>query len=156
MGIEVWFLGRRDKEWEKRIDAYEKRINRYYPCIVRYLSARGSIKSTSGEITKRQEAEQVLKKMAPDDYLILLDERGREYSSVEFARKVQHWQTLRNKKIIFLIGGAYGFDKSVYNRMNDMFSLSKMTLSHQLVRLVFMEQLYRAFSILHGDPYHHE
>lgn len=97
----------------------------------------------------------ILKELQPSDTLVLLDEHGKEYRSIEFAQWVQKKQN-STKRLIFLIGGPYGFSHAVYERANEKISLSKMTFSHQMVRLIFVEQLYRACSIIKGEPYHHE
>ena len=88
--------------------------------------------------------------------VILLDEHGKEYSSTEFARQIESWISGGGKNIVFIIGGAYGFSEAVYSRSNSKLSLSRMTFSHQMVRTIFAEQLYRAFTIIKGQPYHHE
>jgi 23S rRNA (pseudouridine1915-N3)-methyltransferase len=112
-------------------------------------------KNFSKEEIKRKEAISILSKLSPNDFLILMDENGKEFSSVEFANWIEK-RNLLPQNIIFVIGGAYGFDESIYERMNMKLALSKMTFSHQMVRLIFLEQLYRAFTITKGEPYHHE
>lgn len=114
------------------------------------------VKNLTGSQLLQREAKLVLEKLKPEDHLILLDERGKSFSSVEFARMIEDKQMQGIKKIVFLIGGAYGFDQSLYDRANGMLSLSRMTFSHQLIRLIFLEQLYRAHTIIKGLPYHHE
>ncbi len=105
---------------------------------------------------KEKEGELILKNLKPSDTVILLDEHGREYRSLEFAREVERLISSGGKDIVFVVGGAYGFSEPVYSRCNGMVSLSRMTFSHQMVRTVFAEQLYRAFTIIKGEPYHHE
>jgi 23S rRNA (pseudouridine1915-N3)-methyltransferase len=112
-------------------------------------------KNFSKEEIKRKEAISILSKLSPNDFLILMDENGKEFSSVEFANWIEK-RNLLPQNIIFVIGGAYGFDSSLYERMNMKLALSRMTFSHQMVRLIFLEQLYRAFTITKGEPYHHE
>ena len=107
-------------------------------------------------IIKQLEAEKIISKLKSDDFLILLDEKGKSFSSVQFAQYIEKKSNQSTKKIVFLIGGAYGFDTKIYERANDKISLSDMTFSHQLIRLIFMEQLYRAYTILHNLPYHNE
>ena len=104
----------------------------------------------------QQEAQQVLKSVNNDDYLILLDEKGKEFTSVGFSTKINQLIQLSNKRIIFLVGGAWGIHETLKTRADMMLSLSKMTFSHQMIRLFFIEQLYRAFSILNNEPYHNE
>ena len=111
--------------------------------------------SMTEEQQKQAEGELILKQLQPSDTVVLLDEHGKEYRSIEFA----HWlEQKRNtaRRLIFIIGGPYGFSKEVYQRANEQVSLSKMTFSHQMIRLTFTEQIYRACTIIKGEPYHHE
>ena len=110
----------------------------------------------SKEQIKSREGELILKLVKPTDDLILLDERGKEYTSMELAKVIQDKISYSNKDIVYVIGGAYGFSEEVYRRANSKMSLSKMTFSHQMVRAIFAEQIYRAFTIIRGEPYHHE
>ena len=103
----------------------------------------------------KKEGEALLKKLGEKDFLVLMDEKGKEFTSVEFASMLIHHQKISTKNLVFLIGGAYGFSEEVYKRANAKMALSKMTFPHQLVRVIFMEQLYRAFTILKGEKYHH-
>jgi 23S rRNA (pseudouridine1915-N3)-methyltransferase len=112
-------------------------------------------KNFSKEEIKRKEAISILSKLSTNDFLILMDENGKEFSSFELANWIEK-RNLLPQNIVFLIGGAYGFDSSLYERMNMKLALSRMTFSHQMVRLIFLEQLYRAFTITKGEPYHHE
>ena len=104
----------------------------------------------------QKEGELILKHLTPGDHLILLDEHGREFRSLEFADYVEHLLSMGGKNLVFVVGGAYGFSDAVYARAHSKISLSRMTFSHQMVRIIFAEQLYRAFTILKGEPYHHE
>ena len=104
---------------------------------------------------KQKEGEEILKRLEKSDYLILLDDKGKEYSSVQFSEKIQKWMLNSVKRVVFVVGGAYGFSEEVYQRSNEKLSLSKLTFSHQMVRLFFKEQLYRAFTIIKREPYHH-
>ena len=104
---------------------------------------------------KKKESETILKKLGEKDVLILLDEKGKELSSVDFAKLLTHYQNISTKNLAFVIGGAYGFSEKIYSRANMKLSLSKMTFPHQLVRVIFLEQLYRAFTIQKGEKYHH-
>ena len=110
----------------------------------------------SKEQIKNKEGELILKNIRQTDDVILLDERGKEYTSVELAKIIQDKISYAGKDIVFVIGGAYGFSDAVYQRSNSKLSLSKMTFSHQMVRAIFAEQIYRAFTIMRGEPYHHE
>jgi 23S rRNA (pseudouridine1915-N3)-methyltransferase len=112
-------------------------------------------KNFSKEEIKRKEAISILSKLSSNDFLVLLDENGKEFSSIELANWIEK-RNLLPQNIVFVIGGAYGFDSSLYERMNMKLALSKMTFSHQMVRVIFLEQLYRAFTITKGEPYHHE
>jgi len=104
---------------------------------------------------RKKETESILKKVGEKDILILLDEKGKEFSSVEFAKIVSHHQNISTRNLVFVIGGAYGFSEEVYRRANMKIALSKMTFPHQLVRVIFLEQLYRAYTIQKGEKYHH-
>ena len=103
-----------------------------------------------------KEAELLISKLAPSDYVILLDEKGRQYSSLEFSKKLNNWMIGSKKRLVFIIGGAYGVSKTVSSRVDGILSFSSMTFSHQMIRLFFLEQLYRAYTILNNNPYHHE
>ncbi|MCL4105779.1 UNVERIFIED_CONTAM: hypothetical protein GTU68_028656 [Idotea baltica] len=98
----------------------------------------------------------ILGQLAPQDYLVLLDEKGKQYTSVEFSEKINKYNISSYKRVVFLTGGAFGFHQSIYDRSKEMLSLSKMTFSHQMIRTFFLEQIYRAFTILNGEKYHNE
>ena len=115
-----------------------------------------STKNLSEEVQKEKEGELILKALQPGDYVVLLDEGGKEMRSVEFAQYLRHKMNTLSKRLVFVIGGPYGFSQKVYQSATEKMSLSRMTFSHQMVRLIFVEQLYRAMSILAGSPYHHE
>ncbi len=131
---------------------YQKRLQHY--CRFNDELIIVSSKSKIPEQIKKAEGAAILKKIAQDDLVILLDERGKSLSSEKWARQIEQYQ-VQNKDLVFVVGGAYGFDESVYKRANAMLSFSSFTFSHQLVPLIFAEQLYRAFTILKGEPYHH-
>lgn len=148
----------------KTVEDYLKvGTNIYGDRLVHYLTFSQEIipdlknaKSLSEDEIKKQEGKMIIDRLTPSDMLILLDERGKEYSSVEFAVYLEKLgQTAGNRQIVFLIGGPYGFSDDVYKRAESKVSLSKMTYSHQMVRLIFLEQLYRACTIIKGEPYHH-
>ena len=137
------------------INDYVERISHYMPFEVVTIPELKNTKKLSEEQQKEAEGELILKQLQPSDTVVLLDEHGREYRSVEFARWLeQKQQTAR--RLVFIIGGPYGFSQAVYQRANEQLSLSKMTFSHQMIRLTFTEQLYRACTIIKGEPYHHE
>jgi 23S rRNA (pseudouridine1915-N3)-methyltransferase len=114
-----------------------------------------AIRSGTEPQIRQREGELILKKVAPADYLILLDERGRAYTSIQFADEVNRWMNSSKKNIILTVGGAYGFSDEVKTRADGLVSLSAMTFSHQIVRVILLEQVYRAFTILNHEPYHH-
>jgi 23S rRNA (pseudouridine1915-N3)-methyltransferase len=154
MKVEFWVIGKTAfKYLDEGMKDYGKRLSRWVDFQVVVFP--GS-KSSDHKVLMLIEAKQVLEKLKPDDQLILMDERGKMLSSNEFAEELSRRQMLSQKRLVFLIGGAYGFDQSLYDRSNMMLSLSKMTFSHQIIRLIFLEQLYRAFTIIKGLPYHHE
>lgn len=137
------------------INDYVERISHYMPFEVVTIPELKTTKKLSEEQQKEAEGELILKQLQPSDTVVLLDEHGREYRSADFARWLeQKQQTAR--RLVFIIGGPYGFSQAVYQRANEQLSLSKMTFSHQMIRLTFTEQLYRACTIIKGEPYHHE
>jgi 23S rRNA (pseudouridine1915-N3)-methyltransferase len=108
------------------------------------------------ESVRSKEGENILAHIKAGDWVVLLDDKGKEYSSLAFSQQIEKKQLQRIKNLIFVVGGAYGFSKPLYARCDEQLSLSKMTFSHQIIRIIFLEQLYRAYSILHNEPYHHE
>ncbi len=143
------------KHFQAGISDYVERIGHYMPFEVITIPELKNTKNLTEEQQKLQEGELILKQLQPSDTVVLLDEHGREFRSIEFARWLeQKQQTVR--RLIFVIGGPYGFSPPVYSRANEKLSLSKMTLSHQMIRLTFTEQIYRACTIIKGEPYHHE
>ena len=155
MKIEIWWIGKTFQDFtQKGYLEFLKRIQKFNAAaIVEIADIKGQ---PNPKILKNMEAEKILGKLKPDDFLILLDEKGKQLTSVEFADFIQKKENQSIKKLIFLVGGAYGFDEKIYERANDKISLSSMTFSHQLIRLIFMEQLYRAYTIMHNFPYHNE
>ena len=144
-----------DKHFLAGIDDYASRIVHYMPFSITVIPELKNTKHLSEEQQKQAEGELILKQIQAQDTVVLLDERGNEWRSMEFARWLaQKRNTAR--RLLFVIGGPYGFSPAVYARANEQVSLSRMTFSHQMVRLVFTEQLYRACTIIKGEPYHHE
>lgn len=137
------------------IEEYIARLKHYVPFILTVIPDIKNAKSLSQEQLKVKEGEFILKTIDKSDVLILLDENGKTFSSVDFSQYIQNHMLAGRKRVLFVIGGAYGFSKEVYQRANGKVALSKMTFSHQMVRLIFVEQLYRAMTILKGEPYHH-
>jgi len=157
MKIALLTVGKTDKDWVKQgLDIYVSRLKHYIPFSIIEIPELKNVSALSKEQIKTKEGELILKNIKPADNLVLLDERGKEYSSVEFAKVLQDKINYEGKDIVFVIGGAYGFSEDVYRRANSKMSLSRMTFSHQMVRAIFAEQLYRAFTIIKGEPYHHE
>lgn len=157
MKIVLLAIGRTQSDYlVTGIDNYTKRINRYMPFELRLLPDVKSTKSLSEAQQKDAEGKMILSAFQPGDVAILLDERGRQYTSREFAGLVDRYALQSVKRLVFVIGGPYGFSKEVYDRADSLFSLSKMTFSHEMVRLFFTEQIYRAMTILRGEPYHHD
>lgn len=157
MKISLLVVGKTDEAYlQKGTEIFLKRIPHYLPFELKVVPDVKNTKNISQEQQKEKEGEMILQLVSPSDELILLDEQGHEFSSVAFARFLEKKMLSGIKRVVFVIGGPYGFSDSVYNRSNSRLSLSKMTFSHQMVRLIFAEQLYRALTILKGEPYHHE
>ncbi|RMG78674.1 MAG: 23S rRNA (pseudouridine(1915)-N(3))-methyltransferase RlmH [Bacteroidetes bacterium] len=157
MKTELWMIGKTAFPYLREgMALYQKRLRHYLPFEVVTLPDLKKTKNLAPEQFREKEGELVLSKLKNEDFLLLLDERGRQFSSVDFARFFDQKQQLSHKRIVFLIGGAYGFSDAVYKRANFKWSLSKLTFSHQMIRLFVLEQLYRAMTILRGEPYHNE
>ena len=157
MKITLLTVGKTDKDWVKQgIDIYVSRLKHYIPFSINEIPELKNVSALSKDQIKVREGELILKNIKPTDDVILMDEHGKEYTSVDFASYLQKKISYEGKDMVFVIGGAYGFSEEVYKRANGKISLSKMTFSHQMVRAIFAEQLYRAFTIMRGEPYHHE
>ena len=157
MNINLLAVGKTDNPaLQQLIDMYEKRLSYYINFESQLLPDIKNSKSLSKEQQKAKEGELILGNVASSHHLILLDERGKEFTSVAFADELQKKMNAGIKQLTFVIGGPYGFSKEVYDRANGKLSLSKLTFSHQMIRLFFVEQLYRAFTILRNEPYHHQ
>ncbi len=143
-----------DKYLATGFELYAKRLQHYASFEMVTISSQKN-KSNSKEAAILAEAKEIQKKITPSDLIILLDEKGKEYSSLEFAKQVQKYLNMPGKRMVFIIGGPYGFAPEIKERANQTVSLSKMTFNHQMARLFFLEQLYRAMTILKGEPYHH-
>lgn len=140
----------------KGFATYEQRLKHYISFETSVIPALKNTKALSIEQQKQKEGEMILKQIQNPDKLILLDENGKEYNSVSFSGFIQQQMNSGIKNIVFVVGGPYGFSEEIYKRANGKISLSKMTFSHQMVRLFFVEQLYRAMTILKNEPYHHQ
>lgn len=150
-------VGKTDKTWlQEGIDLFQKRIPHYLPFEYQIIPDIRNAKNLSADQQKEKEGELILAQLKSGDELILLDERGDEFRSAQFASFLEKKMVGGTKALVFCIGGPYGFSPGVYRATAGKISLSKMTFSHQMVRLIFCEQLYRALTILKGEPYHHE
>lgn len=157
MKITLLTVGKTDRDWVRQgLDIYVSRLKHYIPFAMTEIPELKNVSSLSKDQIKTREGELILKNIRPTDDVILLDERGKQYSSMEFAKVLQDKISYIGKDIVFIIGGAYGFSDDVYQRADSKISLSRMTFSHQMVRAIFAEQIYRAFTIMKGEPYHHE
>lgn len=155
MKIELWVVGKTAfKYLDEGVALYEKRLKHYTPFeLVVLPDVKGPL---SIDALKTKEGALILSKLTKDDVFVLLDENGKHQTSIEFSKYVENQQVSATKRLIFQIGGAFGFSDAVYERANLKLSLSKMTFSHQMIRLFFVEQLYRAFTIIKGEKYHNE
>ena len=157
MRITLLTVEKTDVKWVKEgLDLYVSRLVHYIQFSVNEIPELKNVSALSKEQIKEREGALILAGIKPSDDVILLDEHGRQFRSVEFASFLQEKMACSGRNIVFVIGGAYGFSKEVYARANSKMSLSEMTFSHQMVRTIFVEQLYRAFTIMKGEPYHHE
>lgn len=157
MKIRVLFTGKTTEAWVRQgIEQYAGRIRHYVGFELVELPDLRQTASLIEEQVKAREGEAILKAVRPSDHLVLLDEHGARFSSVDWARNLEQKAAHLPKDCVFVIGGPYGFSPAVLSRSDEKLSLSPMTFSHQLVRVVFLEQLYRALTIIKGEPYHHE
>ena len=138
------------------IKDYTQRLGHFAQFDIEVIPELKNTKNLSAEQQKEKECELILKALQPGDVVVLLDEHGKEFRSIEFADWIEKKMHTVNKRLVFIIGGPYGFAPKVYQAAQEKISLSKMTFSHQMIRLIFVEQLYRAFTILNNNPYHHE
>lgn len=156
MKTELILVGKTtNKHFVACIDDYVERIGHYMPFSTTIVPELRQTKNLTADQQKEREGELILQRLQPSDHVVLLDEHGSELRSVELAQWLQRKQQVA-RRLVFVIGGPYGFSPAVYARANEQLSLSRLTFSHQMVRLVFVEQLYRACTIIKGEPYHHE
>ena len=156
MKLEFWVVGKTSFAYlNEGMQLYEKRIKRYLPFESFVIPDIKNAKNLSQVELKKKEGQLILKKLEKNDLLILLDENGKTFTSIKFSKWLEQKLQLSARKIIFVVGGAYGFSEEVYARANGKISLSNMTFSHQMIRLFFLEQLYRALTITKNEPYHH-
>ena len=157
MNIKLIAIGKTDnKNLQSLMDEYQKRLSFYVKFDLEIIPDIKNAKNLSEAQQKEKEGELILGKLSPTDYLILLDENGKSFGSVEFANELQKKMNAGIKTLVYVIGGPYGFSEAVYQKALQQISLSKMTFSHQMVRLFFIEQVYRGFTILRNEPYHHQ
>jgi len=145
-----------DKHISELVDLYSNRIKKYTGFEIITIPDVKNTKNMPVQEQRAKEATKIIQSVNDDDYIIILDERGKELRTVEFSGVLEKMFFLPKKRIVFIIGGPWGFSEAVYKRADYKMSLSKMTYPHQLVRLLFLEQLYRVFTIIKGEPYHHE
>lgn len=157
MKLQLLVIGKTtDRHVQALIDDYSSRVGHYVPFSLETVPELRNTRALSPEQQKTQEAELIRKQLQPGDHLVLLDEHGTERRSVDFASWLGKRMAAGARRIVFVVGGPYGFDASIHQLANEEISLSQMTFSHQLIRVLFVEQLYRACTILRGEPYHHE
>lgn len=157
MNIDLLVVGKTDSaEIQSLVATYLKRLNFYTRVTLVTLPDLKNTRNISAESQKRQEGELLMRQFADGDYVVLLDEKGAEMRSVEFSMWLQKRMNSGVRRLCFVIGGPYGFSKTVYDQADESISLSRMTFSHQIIRAIFAEQLYRAFTIIRNEPYHHE
>ncbi|MBQ0049949.1 MAG: 23S rRNA (pseudouridine(1915)-N(3))-methyltransferase RlmH [Bacteroidales bacterium] len=145
-----------DSHIEALTKDYVSRIGHYMPFSIEVIPELRNAKSLTFDQQKEREAEYIRKQLQPADYVVMLDEHGTERRSVDFAKWIQKKTLSAPRRLVFLVGGPYGFSPQIHSLANEKISISQMTFSHQMIRLLFVEQIYRAMTILHGEPYHHE
>ncbi len=157
MKIALVVIGKTDAGYFiEAINEYKQRLSHYLPFEMVVIPDIKNAKNLSETQQKEKEGELILKTLQAGDYLVLLDERGKEYTSMQFAAYMEKKMHSVPKRLVFVVGGPYGFSEAVYKVAAEKISLSKMTFSHQMIRLIFVEQIYRAMTILNNEPYHHE
>ena len=156
MKIQLLVIGKTEKKWLKEaIEEYSQRIQKYISLEIKELPDIKHASSLNESVRKKKEGELLLPYLE-EAYVVLADEQGKEYRSEDMADWLQHHMLYRGKNLLIIIGGPYGFSEEVYQKANEKISLSKMTFSHQMVRVILLEQIYRSFTILKGEPYHHK
>lgn len=140
----------------KGIEEYSSRLKHYIPFEIKYIADAKNTRNLTEEQQKTAEGKNILAGLDTSDVVVLLDEHGKELSSMEFSKYMEKKMNTVQRRLVFVVGGPYGFSQELYARANEKISLSKMTFSHEMIRLIFTEQLYRAMTIMRGEPYHHE
>ena len=157
MKISLFVVGKTNHNYlSPGIDDYTKRINHYIPFNIQYIADAKNTKNLSQAQQKQAEGQNLLNAFDKSDYVVLLDERGKEFTSKDFSSFIEKKMQTVAKRLVFVVVGPYGFSEDVYQRANEKISLSKMTFPHDLIRLIFTEQLYRSFTIMNNEPYHHD
>ncbi|MDD6209697.1 MAG: 23S rRNA (pseudouridine(1915)-N(3))-methyltransferase RlmH [Bacteroidales bacterium] len=157
MKIVLVVVGKTDAEYIRdAVAVYEKRLLHYIPYEMEVIPDIKNTKNLTEEQQKEKEGEQISKIIQSGDYVVLLDEKGKEFTSLKFAEYIEKKMHTVPRRLVFVIGGPYGFSSAVYALASEKIALSKMTFSHQMIRMIFIEQLYRAMTILNNEPYHHE
>ena len=157
MRINLVCIGKTDdKEIQNLIKYYQNRLPKHWNFELTEIADVKNAKNLSPELLKKEEEKLFLNQSENSDFIVLLDEKGKQFTSREFSAKIDRWMSSAVKKVSFFIGGAYGFSSEIYDRANEKMSLSKMTFTHQMIRLFFVEQIYRADQILQGKPYHND
>ncbi len=158
MKVKLIFIGKNSEKYiADWIMVYEKRLKHYFPFTIMTVQGHKFSKSSGvNNKVKNTETKALLNIIKASDFLVLLDEKGKEFTSIEFSNQMKKFMNTINSNLVFITGDAYGFDKVIYDRANLKISLSKLTLPHQMARLLLIEQLYRAMTIIRNEPYHHE
>lgn len=157
MKIKLLAIGKTDdKQLQSLIETYQKRLKHYIKIELEIIPDIKNVKNLSEFQQKEKEGELIIKKLLPTDHLVLLDENGQEFTSIQFSKYLQKKMNAATKQLVLVIGGPYGFSETIYKKANGKISFSKMTFSHQMIRLFAVEQVYRAFTILKNEPYHHQ
>ncbi len=157
MKISLFVVGKTNHNYlSPGIEDYTRRVNHYVPFSIQFIADAKNTRNMTQSQQKVAEGQNLLANFETSDYVVLLDEHGKEMKSIEFSTYIEKKMQNVPKRLVFVVGGPYGFSDDVYNRANEKISLSKMTFPHDLIRLVFCEQLYRAYTIMHNEPYHHE
>ena len=157
MKVVLVVIGKTDETYLRTgIEKYENRLKHYLPYEMKVIPDLKKTKNLSSQQQKHLEGQLIMQVLQAGDFVVLLDEKGKDYSSVDFSKMIEKRMVAGLKRLVFIVGGPYGFSDDVYAKANSKISLSKMTYSHQMVRLIFAEQLYRAMTILKNEPYHHE
>lgn len=155
MKIKLLLIGKTIDRSIQQIEAdYGKRI-KHYTAFEPVVIDNSAVRTGPEPVIRQKEGEMILKRVGPSDHLVLLDEHGKTYTSVQWANEINNWMNSSKKTVVLAVGGAYGFSDEVKKRANSLVSLSAMTFSHQMVRIIVLEQVYRAFTILNNEPYHH-